>query len=246
MQLLHTADLHVGKRIHEASMLAEQRAILEQIAQLAIDRAVDGVLLAGDLYDKTIPTEEAVRLLDRFLTTLKNAEIPVFFISGNHDSAERLSFGWKILAQSGVYCSTPFSGTLQTIALEDSFGTVQITLLPFLKPAVVRPHFPDETIETYEDAVRCALSTVALDPSVRHVLLAHQLVTANGTQPERCDSETITVGGLDQVDVSLFDAFDYVALGSICTARKKLAERRCATVARHSSIPFPSTATTNR
>ncbi len=215
MRLLHCSDLHLGKRVHECSMTEEQRHILKQIASIAVAQQVDGIVIAGDLYDKLVPSIEAVGLLDEFLTSLWEQHLPVYLISGNHDSPERLSFGTQLLEQNDVYLAGVFTGKAQHLSLQDAYGALELYLLPFIKPAVVRSFYPEESIETYEDAVRVALSHSDIDPQKRNVLVAHQFVTNNGREPERSDSETLSVGALDQVDVSLFDGFDYVALGHI-------------------------------
>ena len=215
MRLLHCSDLHLGKRVHECSMTEEQRHILKQIASIAVAQQVDGIIIAGDLYDKLVPSIEAVGLLDEFLTSLWEQHLPVYLISGNHDSPERLSFGTQLLEQNDVYLAGIFTGKAQHLSLQDAYGALELYLLPFIKPAVVRSFYPEESIETYEDAVRVALSHSDIDPQKRNVLVAHQFVTNNGREPERSDSETLSVGALDQVDVSLFDGFDYVALGHI-------------------------------
>lgn len=215
MRLLHCSDLHLGKRVHECSMTEEQRHILKQIASIAVAQQVDGIIIAGDLYDKLVPSIEAVGLLDEFLTSLWEQHLPVYLISGNHDSPERLSFGTQLLEQNDVYLAGFFTGKAQHLSLQDAYGALELYLLPFIKPAVVRSFYPEESIETYEDAVRVALSHSDIDPQKRNVLVAHQFVTNNGREPERSDSETLSVGALDQVDVSLFDGFDYVALGHI-------------------------------
>ena len=215
MRLLHCSDLHLGKRVHECSMTEEQRHILKQIASIAVAQQVDGIIIAGDLYDKLVPSIEAVGLLDEFLTSLWEQHLPVYLISGNHDSQERLSFGTQLLEQNDVYLAGVFTGKAQHLSLQDAYGALELYLLPFIKPAVVRSFYPEESIETYEDAVRVALSHSDIDPQKRNVLVAHQFVTNNGREPERSDSETLSVGALDQVDVSLFDGFDYVALGHI-------------------------------
>lgn len=157
MRLLHLSDLHLGKRVCEFSMLDDQRYILEQILSLLDSSPVDAVLLAGDLYDKPVPPAEAVRLLDWFLTALSARRLPVFAISGNHDSAERIAFGSHLLAGSRVYVSPVFDGVPAPITLTDDFGPVDIYLLPFLKPAMVRHVYPDEPVETYSDALGCVL-----------------------------------------------------------------------------------------
>lgn len=215
MRLLHCSDLHLGKRVHECSMTEEQRHILKQIASIAVAQQVDGIIIAGDLYDKLVPSIEAVGLLDEFLTSLWEQHLPVYLISGNHDSPERLSFGTQLLEQNDVYLAGVFTGKAQHLSLQDAYGALELYLLHFIKPAVVRSFYPEESIETYEDAVRVVLSHSDIDPQKRNVLVAHQFVTNNGREPERSDSETLSVGALDQVDVSLFDGFDYVALGHI-------------------------------
>ena len=216
MRFLHLSDLHLGKRVCEFSMLDDQRYILEQILSLLNENPVDGVLLAGDLYDKPVPPAEAVRLLDWFLTELANRKLPVFAISGNHDSADRIAFGSRLLAESRVYVSPLFTGAPEPISLTDEFGTVDLYLLPFLKPASVRHAYPEEPIESYNDALGCVLRHCPLDKSHRSVLVAHQFV-AGATC---CESEEPSVGGVDSVDAALFDAFDYVALGHLHSPQK--------------------------
>ena len=215
MKLLHLSDLHIGKRVNECSMLEDQRYILEQIAQLAIERKVDGVLLAGDLYDKPVPPAEAVILLDTFFTALSQAGIPVFAISGNHDSPERLSFGARLLTGTGIYLSAVYQGPQEPVLLRDAYGEVAIYLLPYLKPALVRHSAPEAEIATYQDAVSYALQQWTVPPSRRNVLVAHQFVTGGTTS----ESEEHSVGGLDQVSGELFDPFDYVALGHLHRAQ---------------------------
>ena len=216
MRFLHLSDLHLGKRVCEFSMLDDQRYILEEILSLLDTHPVDAVLLAGDLYDKPVPPAEAVRLLDWFLTELADRKLPVFAISGNHDSAERVAFGAHLLAESQVYVSPVFEGAPAPIPLTDAYGPVDIYLLPFLKPAMVRPIYPDEPIESYSDALGCVLRRCAPDPARRSVLVAHQFVAGAAA----CESEEPSVGGLDCVDAALFDGFDYVALGHLHSPQK--------------------------
>ena len=216
MRFLHLSDLHLGKRVCEFSMLDDQRYILEEILSLLDTRPVDAVLLAGDLYDKPMPPAEAVRLLDWFLTELADRKLPVFAISGNHDSAERVAFGAHLLAGSQVYVSPVFEGAPAPIPLTDAYGPVDIYLLPFLKPAMVRHIYPDEPIESYSDALDCVLRRCAPDPARRSVLVAHQFVAGAAA----CESEEPSVGGLDCVDAALFDGFDYVALGHLHSPQK--------------------------
>ena len=216
MRFLHLSDLHLGKRVCEFSMLEDQRFILEKILSLLDETPVDGVFLAGDLYDKPVPPAEAVRLLDWFLTELAARQLPVFAISGNHDSADRIAFGSALLAGSRVYVSPVFSGAPVPVSLTDEYGTVDIYLLPFLKPAMVRHIWPEEPIESYDDALACVLRHCPCDPSRRNVLLAHQFVAGAAC----CESEEVSVGGVDSVSASLFDGFDYVALGHLHSPQK--------------------------
>jgi len=211
MKLIHLSDLHIGKRVNEFSMLEDQKYILAQITALAKTEQPDGVILAGDIYDKGVPPAEAVQVFDSFLTGLADSGIPVFAISGNHDSAERLSFGAQLFSSRKVYLSPVYNGRVTEVTLKDRWGEVGIYLLPFVRPATVRHVFEDEEVSTYQDAVRIAVEHMNVDPGRRNVLIAHQFVTG----AFRCESEEIWAGGLDHVDASLFDAFDYVALGHI-------------------------------
>lgn len=211
MKLIHLSDLHLGKRVNGFPMLEDQTYILNEIVQIIRSEQPDGILIAGDVYDKSIPSAEAVALFDQFLAALSGLGQRVFIISGNHDGAERLAFGAALMKRSGVYLSPVYDGHIEPISLTDDFGTVQLWLLPFLKPANVRRFFPDQTIESYTDAVAAAIGEMQLSPDARHVLVTHQFVTGAVC----CDSEELSVGGTDQVDASVFDPFDYVALGHI-------------------------------
>ena len=211
MKLIHLSDLHIGKRVNETSMLEDQQYILNQILSVIDDEIPQAVLIAGDVYDRSVPSAEAVELLDRFLCALAQRELPVFLISGNHDSPERLAFGGQLMKASGIHISPVYDGTVTPIRLSDACGPVDFWLLPFLKPAQVRRFYPEETVDTYTDACRIAIANMDRDPHARHVLLAHQFVTGSIT----CDSEEISVGGSDNVDASVFGGFDYVALGHI-------------------------------
>ncbi len=214
MKLLHIADLHIGKRVNEFNMIEDQKYILEQILQMTSKEKPDGVLIAGDVYDKSQPSAESVELLDEFLTKLTALEQPVFMISGNHDSPERLSFGSRIMEKNGLHIAGVFDGSLQKVSLEDEYGPFNIYLLPFLKPAMVKPYF-EQPIESYDEAARAVISAAKFNTQERNILLAHQFVVNGAQQPERSESESLSVGGLDSVDVSAFDAFDYVALGHL-------------------------------
>lgn len=215
MKFLHLADLHIGKRVNEFNLLEDQRFILKQILKIADEYRPDAVLIAGDLYDRSIPVGPAVELLDDFLTELAGRKLQVFAVSGNHDSPERLNFGSRIMRNNGVHIAGTFSGVPDETVLTDPFGAVHVYQLPFLKPATAATFFGEETAGTTEDAVRAALAAAHVREGERNVLVAHQFVTAGGKEPERCDSETVSVGGTDQVDSSVFSAFDYVALGHL-------------------------------
>ena len=211
MKFFHLSDLHLGKRVNEISMLEDQRYILKQIQDLVDMEKPDAVVLAGDIYDKAVPSAEAVNLFDEFLTCLAQRNLPVLVISGNHDSAERIAFGARLLDKSGIHLSRVYNGAVRPVTLTDAWGPVSFYLLPFIKPAHVRAVFPDEKIESYTDAVRVAISHMEIDSTQRNVLVAHQFVTGAA----RSDSEEVSVGGMDNVDANVFDGFDYVALGHI-------------------------------
>ena len=211
MKLIHLSDLHIGKRVNEFSMLEDQRYILKQILDITDREQADGVLVAGDIYDKPVPPAEAVQVFDEFLTCLAEKKIPVFAVSGNHDSPERVAFGARLMRGQGVHLSPVYDGTVTRVSMEDKYGEVVIHLLPFVKPAVVRHVFEEAEAASYQDAVKIAVEHMNLDTNKRNVLVAHQFVTG----AFRCDSEEVLVGGMDNVDVSIFDSFDYVALGHI-------------------------------
>ena len=215
MKLLHLGDLHLGKRVCEMSMLKDQAHILREILDIVQAEGVDAVLVAGDVYDRPAPPPEAVALLDDFLTALEGLSVPCLMIPGNHDSGERLAFGARLLGGVGVHLAPVFDGRLHTVTLTDEHGPVHITLLPFVRPAQVRRYHPEVAPGDYEGAVRAVLEGVARTDDARHVLLAHQFVTAGSRTPERCDSELASVGTLDHVDAAVFDGFHYVALGHL-------------------------------
>lgn len=211
MKLMHLSDLHLGKRLNEFSLLEDQAYILLKILNVADEEQPDAVLIAGDVYDKSIPSAEAVELFDDFLVRLSERKTQVFVISGNHDSPERLAFGGRLMDASGVHLSPVYSGHVEPVALTDNFGPVSFYMLPFVKPSHVRRFFPDETIENYNDALKVAIGDMKLNAGGRSVLIAHQFVTG----AERSESEEVSVGGLDNVDAAVFDGFDYAALGHI-------------------------------
>lgn len=211
MKFLHLADLHLGKRVNGFSMLEDQAHILRQILAILDDEQPDGVLIAGDVYDKSVPSVEAVGLLDGFLTELRARGVPVLLISGNHDSPERLAFGGRVMDSCGIHISPVYNGALAPVTLHDEFGPVHVWLLPFVKPAHVRRWFPDADIESYTDAMAEAVAHMDIDTAARNVLVTHQFVTG-GT---RSGSEELSVGGTDNVDSGVFAPFDYVALGHL-------------------------------
>ena len=211
MKFIHLSDLHIGKRVSEFSMLQDQIYILDRIVDVIDDERPDAVLIAGDVYDKTVPPAEAVQVFDDFLYRLAARGLQVFVISGNHDSPERIAFGARLMDKSGIHMSPVYDGTLRPVTLRDAWGPVHVFMLPFVKPLHVRRYFPDEDIESYTDAVRTALAQAVLPPEERCVLVTHQFVTG----ALRCESEEISVGGADNVDAGVFSAFDYVALGHI-------------------------------
>ena len=215
MRFIHLSDLHIGKRVHEISMIEDQEYIFAQILKMIQEKQVDGVLIAGDIYDRTIPSAEAVSLFDEFLTDLSRLNVEVFVISGNHDSAERIAFGSDLLNLCGVHMSPVFAGEIKPVTISDNFGELNIYLLPFLKPVQVRRFFPDLEIESYNDAIKVVIDSLELDKEKRNILLAHQFVTG----AETAGSEELAIGGLDNIDVEVFKDFDYVALGHIHRAQ---------------------------
>lgn len=211
MKLIHLSDLHLGKRVGEVSMLEDQAYILDRVLDIVDGAGPDALLIAGDVYDKSVPSAEAVTLFDDFLCRLARRKLPVLVISGNHDSPERLAFGSRLMEGAGVHLSPVYDGNVKPITLTDEHGPVDFWLLPFLKPAHLRRFYPEETIDSYTDAVGAAIAHMNIDPSRRNVLLCHQFVTGAAT----CESEELIVGGTDNVDAAVFAGFDYVALGHL-------------------------------
>lgn len=211
MKIVHLSDLHLGKRVNEFSMLEDQEDILTKIMQVIDDVKPDAVIVAGDIYDKSVPSAEAVELFDDFLWKLAQRKLQVFIISGNHDSAERIAFASRLIDASGIHLSPVYNGAVEPITLQDAYGPIRFYMLPFVKPATVRRFFEDAEINSYTDAVRVAVAAMQMDPTQRNVLITHQFVTG----ATRSDSEDVSVGGADNVDASVFDGIDYVALGHI-------------------------------
>ena len=232
MKFLHTSDLHIGKSVHEFSMIEEQRHVLGQILEIAEKESVDAVVIAGDVYDRSIPSTDAVNVLDDFLTSLSDKGIKVILISGNHDSPERVGFADQILEKQGLYIGGSIGERLKQVTFQDAYGDVTFVLLPFTKPAVVGAATSQEAVqlllerEGYQKGWKKKINSKNKKEqavqSSRHVLVTHFFVTgAGGEQPELSDSETtVNVGGLEQVRADVFEGFDYVALGHIHKPQK--------------------------
>ena len=233
MRLMHLSDLHLGKNILEHSLIEDQRFILEQILDIVKNKKVDLVLIVGDVYDKGIPNVEAVRLFSEFLSNLYRFGVKVCIISGNHDSKDRLSFGNELFVDNGVYIEGVFDGNLRCVELDDEYGKILIYMLPFIRPADVRGFYSTDVISSYDDAVRCVIENTDIDSSKRNVIMVHQFVTAKGVDIDRSDSENLSLGGIDNVDISIFDCFDYVAMGHIHRAQKLVKD-----TARYSGSPL--------
>ena len=211
MKFIHLSDLHIGKRVNEYSMLEDQEYILNQIINIIDAEKPDCVIIAGDVYDKAVPSAEAVALVDDFLVKLSEKNLHVFVISGNHDSPERIAFGGRLMELSKIYMSPVYDGNISPVVLEDEYGKINIWMLPFIKPVHVRKINEDTEINSYTDAMRIAIDDININKNERNVMITHQFVTG----AHRTESEEISVGGTDNVDVSVFEDFDYTALGHI-------------------------------
>lgn len=211
MKFIHLSDLHIGKRVNEYSMIEDQEYILKQIINIIDEQKPNGVIIAGDVYDKSVPSAEAVALFDEFLVELSKRELSVFVISGNHDSPERIAFGGRLMEASKIYMSPVYNGGLSPVTLEDEYGKINIWMLPFVKPVHIRKFNENMEINSYTDAMRIAIDSLKIHSTERNIMITHQFVTG----AERTESEEISVGGSDNVDVSVFEAFDYTALGHI-------------------------------
>ena len=215
MRILHLADLHLGRSLAEFSLIELQKEFLTEIVRTVSERNIDAVLIAGDVYDRSLPSVHAVQLLSGFLSALTRLGIPVLLIAGNHNSAERLGFLSGVLGLQGIYIAGEYQLGASPVTLRDEFGPVHFHLLPFFRPGAVRSQLPGERIETYDDAVRAAVEHLNVNTEERNVLLAHHFVCAAGQMPLQSDSEMPFLGGLELVHSSNFDAFDYVALGHL-------------------------------
>lgn len=232
MRILHLSDLHIGKTVNGFSMLEDQLYINKQIVKLIGEQQIDAIIVAGDIFDKTTPSSSAVHTFDTILNSWADFHLPIFIISGNHDSAERLAFGSNIFKHEQIYISPIYDGKITSISLEDNFGKVNFYLLPFIKPATVRPFFPEEKITSYNQAVELALSKIQINPAERNILIAHQFVTG----AKLSDSEEVVVGGVDNIEADLCKDFDYVALGHIHTPQTVKYDfiRYCGTLLKYS------------
>lgn len=211
MKIMHLSDLHIGKKVNEYSMLQDQIYILKEILRIIDDEKVETVIIAGDVYDRSLPPNEALELFDEFLYQLSGRNVNVFVISGNHDSPERISYCGRMMTENKIFLSPVYDGNVKPITLNDDYGEVNFYLLPFVRPADIRRYFPDENIENYTDAVKVAIDNMNVNFNERNILVTHQFVTG----AELSESEDIIVGGTDNVSGEVFDGFDYVALGHI-------------------------------
>ncbi|MGN1104569.1 MAG: exonuclease SbcCD subunit D [Candidatus Coproplasma sp.] len=216
MRFIHLSDLHIGKRFNEYSMIEDQKYILAQILDVIDNARAEAVIIAGDVYDKSVPSAEAVELFDNFLCKLASRNLPTFVISGNHDSPERIAFGARLMTASKIYMSPVYNGVTAPVTLRDEFGEIDVYMLPFIKPANVRRFYPDAEINSYTDAIKVAIDGMGIETAKRNILITHQFVTG----ADRTESEEVSVGGTDNVDVSVFTPFDYVALGHIHRAQR--------------------------
>ncbi len=221
MRFIHIGDLHLGKILNEVSLIEDQKYILRQITEIIKDKKADGVLIAGDIYDRSIPNEDAVGLFDSFLTELADMKVAVYAISGNHDSAERLNFGSRLFSANDIYIAGRYGGEVNRIEKEDEYGKVNIWLLPYIKRSEVKHYYPDDEINSYEDALRVAISKCNIDVRERNVIVSHQFVTGENADPELTGSDrsALNVGTLEKVGYRAYDLFDYAALGHIHSAQ---------------------------
>lgn len=216
MRFLHIADLHLGRKLNDLPLLEDQKHLLYQLVEMAETEKVNGVLIAGDIYNKSAPASDAMMAFDWFVSELAVRGIKVFMISGNHDSGERISYFASLIKEAGIYTCEDFDGTLQKITVQDSHGPLNIYMMPFVRPPEIRKLYPDEELSDFQDAVRTVLKHSPVNESERNILICHQFVTG----AELSDSEDFAVGTLDSVEASLFDAFDYVALGHLHKPQK--------------------------
>ena len=211
MKFAHLADLHIGKKLNGISLLEDQRYVLNQVVDIVKKEKVDGILLAGDIYQTSQPSSEALSLFDEFLGNLVKANIPCYMISGNHDSEQRIAYFSRLIRKANVFTNELFNGTIQTIKVEDEYGELNIHLLPFIKPIDLKKYYPDEKIDTYQKMMELVIAASNIDYSQRNILLCHQFITGAVTS----DSEVFAIGTLDNINHQVFENFDYVALGHL-------------------------------
>lgn len=221
MKLMHLSDLHIGKRLNEFSLLDDQSYILDEILRIAKEQKPDAAAIAGDIYDKSTPSAEAVALFDSFISRLAEIVKPIFVISGNHDSAERIAFGSSLMQTAGVYFSPVYNGTAEPIKVKDEFGTVNVYMIPFIRPSDVRRFYPDDDTESFDSAFKAAVAHLDIDENERNVIIAHQFITGAA----QGGSESVSVGGLDNISAEVFAPFDYAALGHIHKKQNITSER---------------------
>ncbi len=221
MKILHLSDLHLGKKVNEFSMINDQQYILNQILNIADNENPDCVIIAGDIYDRPSPSAEAVQIFDDFLFCLSERKLPVFIISGNHDMAERISFGGRLMKSSNIHIAPVFNGKITPIELKDEHGSINLYMIPFIKPFNVRKFFPDKKIEDYTDAMKIVIENMNVNSDNRNILIIHQFITGASFS----ESEELSVGGTENIDADIFDDFDYVALGHIHRPQNVRGER---------------------
>ncbi len=236
MRFFHISDLHIGKKLREKDISDDQVYILKEIIRLVDDHKPDGVLIAGDVYDRSVPPASALNIFNDFITELETRDVKVFIISGNHDSPDRLQFAKDILSKSDVYIAGSFDGHLDKVTMEDEYGKVNVYMLPFIKPSSVANFYKYEVVDSYDKALRLVIDSAKIDTDERNILISHQFVTNLGKEPETSESESVRIGGLDNIEVSAFDSFDYVALGHLHKPQKVGREtvRYCGTPLKYS------------
>ncbi len=223
MKFLHLGDLHLGKSLGDFDLIKDQEFILRQLLEIIDREAINGVLIAGDVYDKSVPSEAATRLLNFFLEELAAREVNTIIISGNHDSDDRLNFGSGLFKHSHIYISAKYTGELDRWVIDDGKSMVNVYALPFVKASQVRHYFPEAGIETYEEAVEAVLATADIDLQATNILVAHQFVAGKSEDPALGGSEgagTQSVGLVEKIGYDIFEKFDYVALGHIHSPQK--------------------------
>lgn len=216
MKILHTADWHLGKIVNAVHMTEDQAYILDQLFDIIDSEQPDCVVISGDIYDRSIPPKEAVDLFDRTITKLsRDYDFPVLVTSGNHDSPDRLQFGRALFRDNQLFFETKLTATIEQVTLQDDYGPVTFHLIPFFEPNEVRYHFQIDAMLTHHEAMEVVVQSIRdrVDLSDRHVILAHAFI-AGGMETDS-EERLSMIGGSPYVDQSVFDGFDYVALGHL-------------------------------